>query len=428
MVDRQLERASEREPSPLIVGRLAERWTMLATAGVVLLALVAFAHLSTLYALAAALVLMLAAVALPMAGQAAGDQPAPSALVGDTRLEVADLADALIDPCLVLDRRSLLRYRNGLAARKFPQVTPDRPITLVMRNPELVHAIEAAWRQGATQIIELHETLPTETWEKVAVAPLTSHPQAWLESPDPLLLVTFQSLTELKRVDAMRTDFIANASHEMRTPLTSLIGFIDTLLGPAARDVAARDKFLLIMRSQAERMAKLIEDMLSLSRIEMHQHVRPTGSVDVLALLREVREGLQLQAASAHVTIELKTSLETAEVTGDRQELYEVFENLIENAIKYGAEGKRVELTLETTDQPGFAYQLAVADFGPGVEPEHVPRLTERFYRIDADASRRKKGTGLGLAIAKHIISRHRGQMTIRSRPGEGLRVDILLR
>jgi two-component system phosphate regulon sensor histidine kinase PhoR len=213
----------------------------------------------------------------------------------------------------------------------------------------------------------------------------------------------------------------------LRTPLASLMGFIDTLLGPAAKDAAAREKFLAIMRGQADRMSRLIDDLLSLSRIEMHQHVRPTGAVDLAALLREVREGLQTQARAAELEVVLKVPDHAVQVIGDRGQLYEVFENLIDNAIKYGATGKTVEVTLSEIDRSGLRHMVSVVDHGPGVEPEHVPRMTERFYRIDADTSRKKKGTGLGLAIVKHIIQRHRGQMSIKSAPGEGLRVDLLL-
>jgi two-component system phosphate regulon sensor histidine kinase PhoR len=171
----------------------------------------------------------------------------------------------------------------------------------------------------------------------------------------------------------------------------------------------------------------LIDDLLSLSRIEMHQHVRPTGSVDLSSLLREVREGLQTQAKAADLEVVLSLPEAPVTVTGDRGQLYEVFENLVDNAIKYGADGKRVEVTLTRVERAGMHAQVSVVDHGPGVEPEHVPRMTERFYRIDAETSRKKKGTGLGLAIVKHIIQRHRGQMSIKSKPGEGLRVDVLL-
>jgi two-component system phosphate regulon sensor histidine kinase PhoR len=306
-------------------------------------------------------------------------------------------------------------------------VTSGNPLTFSMRNPELVQAIELANRTGSSRSVELHETVPSETWEKVVVSPLLQPGLDWFDDENRQLIVTFQSLTELKRVDALRSDFIANASHELRTPLASLLGFIDTLLGPAAKDAVAREKFLGIMRGQAERMSKLIDDMLSLSRIEMHQHVRPSGTIDLAGLLREVREGLMMQAKTADVEIRLSLFEGPTTTTGDRGQLYEVFENLLENAVKYGADGKYVELSLAPSSRPGFTHQVTVIDYGPGVEPEHVPRLTERFYRIDADASRKKKGTGLGLAIVKHIVHRHRGQLSIKSKPGDGMRVDVFL-
>ena len=347
----------------------------------------------------------------------------------DTGEGIAALVEALGDPALVLDRRGAVLNRNQAARRQYPSLVEGRAMTLVLRNPELVGAIDASMRSGEPRSFELHETVPSETWDKVTVSPLRLPGTDWHSDDDRRLLVTFQGLTELKRVDAMRTDFIANASHELRTPLASLVGFIDTLLGPAAKDAAAREKFLGIMRSQADRMSRLIDDLLSLSRIEMHQHVRPTGSVDLAGLLREVREGLQMQAKAAEIEVWLSLPDAPVVITGDRGQLYEVFENLIDNAIKYGADAKRVEVTLGPTDRLGFRHLVSVVDHGPGVEPEHVPRMTERFYRIDADASRRKKGTGLGLAIVKHIVQRHRGQMSIRSRAleGEGLRVEVLL-
>lgn len=353
--------------------------------------------------------------------------PPPEAPKADITQVMAAFTEALGEACLVLDRRGTVAYRNQAAARQYNNVQPGKVLTLVMRNPDLVAAVEATLRTGAPHSFELHETLPSETWDRVTVAPIRTPESDWLDEDGRHLLVTFQSLTELKRVDAMRTDFIANASHELRTPLASLVGFIDTLLGPAARDAVAREKFLGIMRGQAERMSRLIDDLLSLSRIEMYQHVRPTGSVDLAGLLREVREGLQTQARAAELEVVMTLPEGPVPVTGDRNQLYEVFENLVDNAIKYGGDGKTVDVSLVAISRGGFKHLVSVVDHGPGVEPEHVPRMTERFYRIDADTSRKKKGTGLGLAIVKHIVQRHRGQMTIKSKPGEGLRVDVML-
>jgi len=412
----------------VVLARIVAQASLLAGIVGVFAALVLFGEIGIVAALVSFLVVMAAVAALPGSTITVTQTiEAPRPLVISQEDGVSAFADALADPCLVLDRRSVVVHANAAAHRQFPSVSNGNPITFSLRNPELVQAIDLAMRTGAVRTIELHETVPSETWDKVVVSPLRRSGREWFADDERQLVVTFQSLTELKRVDALRSDFIANASHELRTPLASLLGFIDTLLGPAAKDTAAREKFLGIMRGQAERMSKLIDDLLSLSRIEMHQHVRPTGSIDLAGLLREVREGLMMQAKAADVEIRLNLFEGPSTTTGDRGQLYEVFENLLDNAVKYGATGKFVEVSLAPAGRPGFRHQVTVIDHGPGVEPEHVPRLTERFYRIEADASRKKKGTGLGLAIVKHIVNRHRGQMSIKSKPGEGMRVDVFL-
>lgn len=416
----------------VMLARLASQFALLAGIFGLFVGLVLFGHISVLAAVISFLMVLGGAALLPSSAVTV-DQAPVQPLVNALPVRPSDdpavfaFADALSDPCLVLDRRSVVIHANAAALRQFPSISNGNPITFSLRNPELVQAIDLAMRTGVVRSIELHETVPSETWEKVVVSPLRRRGREWFSDDDRQVVVTFQSLTELKRVDALRSDFIANASHEMRTPLASLIGFIDTLLGPAAKDAAVREKFLLIMRGQAERMSKLIDDMLSLSRIEMHQHVRPTGTIELAGLLREVREGLSVQARAAELDVRVTLFDGPSAVTGDRGQLYEVFENLVENAIKYGAGGKTVEISLAPSSRPGFQQQVTVIDHGPGVEPEHLPRLTERFYRIDADVSRKKKGTGLGLAIVKHIVNRHRGQLAFKSTPGEGMRVDVFL-
>ena len=336
----------------------------------------------------------------------------------DRRLNVlAAMADALPDPAVILDRRSVVLHRNAAAEREFPSLARGSFLTNTLRHPGLLAAIAAAQSMGQQQSVEVHQSVPNETWYRAHVAPI--------QGEDGKLVLTLQSLTAHKRADQLRSDFIANVSHELRTPLASLVASIDTLLGAAANDEAARERFLNIMRQQAGRMSALIDDLLSLSRIEMHQHLLPTGSVDLVLLLRQVTEGLETQAAEAEVTITIEAE-ESATVTGDRNELYQVFENLLDNAIKHGGDGGKVELAIEP-GRSGYDYAVSVTDYGAGVEAQHVPRLTERFYRADANSSRKKKGTGLGLAIVKHIVSRHRGQLTIRSAPGEGTRVEVLL-
>jgi two-component system phosphate regulon sensor histidine kinase PhoR len=214
----------------------------------------------------------------------------------------------------------------------------------------------------------------------------------------------------------------------LRTPLATLSGFIDTLQGSAREDVAARDKFLGIMKAQAGRMARLIEDLLSLSRIELKAHIHPESPVDLVAVVRQVADSLQGLAQSREVTIAVDAPPGPMIVPGDRDELIRVFENLVENALKYGASGKRVEIavTRERTAR-GEEAAVAVRDYGPGIAPEHLPRLTERFYRVDVSESRALGGTGLGLSLVKHILQRHRGRLTVESTLGAGATFTVRL-
>lgn len=399
--------------------RLFDRLTMLAAVLFVFAVLSSTGLMSVVGASVGFVAVVLAALLVPGALEFS-EENENAAQAADSREQAVRLvADALPDPCLILDARSNILHRNSSAAQHFPDLRQGTRIAISMRSPAVLSAIEAVRRNGTPQSVELHQTVPNETWYRVAVARI--------EGDDGLLVVMLQSLTEQRRLDAMRTDFIANVSHELRTPLTSLIGFIDTMLGPAAKDAAAKEKFLGIMRNQAGRMSKLIDDLLSLSRIEMRQHLRPTAKIDLALLLREVREGLQTQAAEAGVEVHLTLPEASAIATGDRDELYEVFENLMENAVKYGGDGGKVEITLAPGARNGTGWVVTVQDYGVGVDPVHVPRLTERFYRVDAESSRQKKGTGLGLAIVKHIVSRHRGTLSIKSQPGNGTRVDVTL-
>ena len=401
--------------------RLLDRLTLLLSILLIFFGLVAFGHIGLLPALIGYLLVLALASLIPGTVEIA-NPAAIRAEAGDSIRDsaVRQVADALPDPCLILDRRSNIVHRNAPAMQAFPNLIEGNPITFSMRSPAMLSAIEAVRNTGLAQTVELHQTVPNETWHRVSVAQFAGE--------NGVLVVILQSLTDQRRLDSMRTDFVANVSHELRTPLTSLIGFIDTLLGPAANDTDNRQKFLNIMRNQAGRMSKLIDDLLSLSRIEMRQHLRPTGKVDVGLLLREVREGLQNQAGEARVAVNLALPEVEAITTGERDELYEVFENLLENAVKYGGDGGKVDVALApAADRSTFGWQVTVTDYGVGVDPMHVPRLTERFYRVDADASRQKKGTGLGLAIVKHIIARHHGSLSIRSQPGQGTRVEVLL-
>jgi len=242
-------------------------------------------------------------------------------------------------------------------------------------------------------------------------------------------VLTLHDITQLKRAEQMRADFIANASHELRTPRAALSGFIDTLLGPARDDAEARARFLAIMKTQANRMARLIDDLLSLSRVELTEHMHPETPVDLVPIVRQVVDGLQTLAQDRNVEIKIAPPAASVMVAGDRDELTRVFENLVENALKYGASGKRVDIAYAQAAAPDGAAETAVTvrDYGPGIPAEHIPRLTERFYRVDVLQSRAEGGTGLGLALVKHILNRHRGKLAIESAAGQGATFTVRL-
>jgi two-component system phosphate regulon sensor histidine kinase PhoR len=222
----------------------------------------------------------------------------------------------------------------------------------------------------------------------------------------------------------MRVDFIATVSHELRTPLASLAGFIDTIAGPARNDAAARERFLGIMRDQAGRMTRLVDDLLQLSRVELNEHLPPTDAVDLGALVAHMAEIMAPLARERGVSIRLDIAKDLPNVRGDRDQLLRVAENLIENAMKYAGRG---DVVVRVRQEEGRAVALSVADQGPGIAPEHIPRLTERFYRVDEAESRARGGTGLGLAIVKHVVGRHRGRLSIESELGKGTTVRIQL-
>lgn len=337
---------------------------------------------------------------------------------------VTRFADTLAEPCLIIDTRAVLAYANPAARQHFPRAKVGDPLTFTLRNPELVEALPKAEETGEAQRIELHITAPNEVWYRAVIVPYA--PQG--EKGARFTVISLYDFTEQKRTERMRGDFVANASHELRTPLTSIMGFIETLQGPAANDEGARTRFLGIMRGQAERMSSLVDDLLSLSRIELRQHVRPTAEVNLNSLLREVAASLQPRLDDANITLNLDLPDEAISVKGDKIELFEVVENLADNAIKYGGSAGHIEIALTpTASRRGDYHAITVTDFGPGVSEDHLPRLTERFYRVDSETTRGKKGTGLGLAIVKHIVSRHQGDMAIRSKPGEGTTVEVLL-
>ena len=328
----------------------------------------------------------------------------------------AKLIGAMPEPALLVDSEVRALVANAPARGLLPGLRLGEPLVLSLRSPDVIDAIRRVAASGEAETAHWSERVPIERLFEVSVAPLATDSGQTVAT-----LVTLRDLTESRRVERMRADFIANASHELRTPLASLLGFVETLQGSASSDARAREKFLGIMREQGRRMARLIDDLLSLSRIEQKQHLRPDAAVDLTQAARHVVDTLAPLAKEMGVEILLNAE-DSVIVTGDRDELVRVAENLIENAIKYGGRGdgrsgERVEVSIGQNAKDGF---LSVKDFGRGIAPEHLPRLTERFYRIDPGQSRAKNGTGLGLALVKHILARHRGRLAITSRLDQG--------
>ena len=347
------------------------------------------------------------------------DKPSDSHSISILESAISGLPDAVV----ALSRRGRVLAFNAQAAQLAPGLRRGELGLIAIRIPALVDAIQQAGESGQPQRVEFSERVP-ERWLEAFVIPITSPD---MPAPD-VLLVTFHDLTPMRRVEEMRADFVANASHELRTPLAALSGFIDTLQGPARDDPAGRERFLQIMQAQATRMARLIDDLLSLSRIELSAHMRPETPVDLVPIVRQVADGLQTLARDREVKIQIHAPPEPVTVLADRDELIRVYENLIENALKYGASGKRVEIDF-TRDQKGDGAEVRVRvrDYGPGIAPEHLPRLTERFYRVDVADSRAQGGTGLGLALVKHIMNRHRGRLSIASNMGQGATFTVHL-
>lgn len=330
------------------------------------------------------------------------------------------IVDAFPGAAIALDASGNIVHHNQAAADFYPKIRSGQPISHVTRNPEFMGAVEQIAVSPDPISVELQERVPVERRFFATVSrivPDTRVPGL------PRILITLRDYSEQDKLVQMRADFIANASHELRTPLASLRGFVETLQGPARFDPDARDRFLSIMATQATRMTRLIDDLLSLSRAEMRVHLPPRGIVELNETSVHVVQTLEPLADSASVTVTLLKLNSPALIRGERDEIVQVLQNLLQNAIKYGHEGGHVTIRLTREPPIGIGRErltVAIEDDGPGIAEEHLPRLTERFYRVSAISSREKGGTGLGLAIVKHIVNRHRGDLRIKSRVGAG--------
>lgn len=345
-----------------------------------------------------------------------------AALVEQLRRTDTLILERLPDPLIVLAGDRSVRRANESARNAYGD-----DMAAVLRHPDLRNAIDRTFTSGSVQTAELTLPVPVERDVHASVVPM-----------DPPLvdggraIVVLSDRTRERMVERMRADFVANVSHELRTPLTSLIGFVETLQGPAADDPPAQQRFLGIMAEQGARMNRLIDDLLSLSRIELTEHQSPSETVDLKDLTTGLVAGFEPKLVQRANRIDLVFDDDLPTVIGDTDQIAQVLQNLLENAVKYGREGGVIGLHINRS-QPGDRWPtrpgvvIAVADQGVGIARDHIPRLTERFYRVDKGRSRAVGGTGLGLAIVKHIVNRHRGQLLIESELGVGTTISVWL-
>jgi two-component system, OmpR family, phosphate regulon sensor histidine kinase PhoR len=336
---------------------------------------------------------------------------------------LGDVLAALPLPTLAIDRTERIVGLNTAAEKLLGRDATGRHFITILRQPTLVEAVERCLTD------RMPRRAPFVTGD--GGSDVTYEVALQKVAGTGTVILSFQDVTHLAQAGQMRRDFVANVSHELRTPLTSLMGFIETLRGPARDDAAARERFLTIMSSEAERMNRLVGDLLSLSRVEAEERVRPTTKVDLHDVLGRALRNLNPLAVDSDVTLHPALGDAPLPILGDADQLLQVFTNLVENAIKYGGSGQRVDVSVLIAERDpslrGPAVRVAVADHGPGIDPLHLPRLTERFYRADSHRSRALGGTGLGLAIVKHILNRHRGRLKIASELGQGAAFTVIL-
>jgi two-component system phosphate regulon sensor histidine kinase PhoR len=335
---------------------------------------------------------------------------------------------AIPQPIIAIDASERILAVNSAAVSLVGHTAMQHSYVTILRQPALLEAIEATLKDDVPRTTKYLSTDGAQdTIYKVTCQAAPGVGNGGTKA----IILFFEDISQMEEVGQMRRDFVTNVSHELRTPLTALIGFIETLRGPARDDAKATTRFLNIMQDEAERMNRLVGDLMSLNRVEGNERVRPTQRVVLNDIIQSTCHSLQPLALQAGVKFEFESPELPVEIYGDSDQLTQVFTNIIGNALKYGASGGRITLRMTTIAReaalraPGV--RLQVIDYGAGIDPVHLPRLTERFYRVDGHRSRELGGTGLGLAIVKHIINRHRGKLNIKSALGEGTTVTVML-
>lgn len=338
-----------------------------------------------------------------------------------TAPEGADLIrlSSLENPAMVVSTSWQVLAANEGAAELFGQRVVGTDLRQTVRHPVVIETVRLGIEGGNPILREVTTLGSRDGAFRVRAVALD----------DGRLLLSFADITQARLTERMRVDFVANASHELRTPLANISGFIETLLGPASEDEPARSRFLDIMGREAARMSRLIDDLLSLSRIELDKYVRPQTMLELPPLLTDVGKTLAMRMEADGRKLKIQVEPDLPQVVADRDQILQVLHNLVSNALKYGHSGTPISITaqLEKLPRGDEMVRVSVGDEGDGIAPEHLPRLTERFYRIDTGRSRSMGGTGLGLAIVKHIVERHRGRLEIASHQGEGTVVSFTL-
>lgn len=349
-----------------------------------------------------------------------------SEAISDARLILERLPVAL----LLLDAKGRVVFANHAADEEIGRRSLGEHFSSALRAPTLAEAIREAYAGAAAVEVDFTQRRFQERFMHATVQSLLAAPAAATEEAEIFgharIAVLLQDQTPIRRAEQLHRDFVANASHELKTPIAAIAGFVETLRGPAKDDVEAHERFLRIMAQQAERMRRLVEDLLSLNRIELNEHVPPRETLDLSALLeRTARQNPEFELG--RIELQSPPADRPRKVRGDSGQLEQLFTNLIENALKYGGDGAPVRLSVEERSAPRRQIGVTVEDSGPGIPREHIRRLTERFYRVEDQPGKLKSGTGLGLSIVKHVVSRHRGALEIDSRPGRGSRFTVWL-
>jgi two-component system phosphate regulon sensor histidine kinase PhoR len=324
--------------------------------------------------------------------------------------------------CLIVNRRELVVHFNSNASEILNKPSVNTSFVNYVRHPDIVAAVEHVFDGGA------HQSIMWRTSQHNLDVAYSVHVR---RIDDDHVLISFEDLTQADQLRQQRRDFVSNVSHELRTPLTSILGFLETIKTVAKNDPVAQDRFIDIMTQEAERMNRLVNDLLSLNQVESKEYFRPTDRVDLKAVISETVENLMPTLARHENHIDLEMPTDQILVMGDHDQLRQVVTNLIENAIKYGGPRKTVHVALgpvcHQSQLRGDGIALSIRDEGEGIASHHISRLTERFYRVDSHRSREVGGTGLGLSIVKHILSRHRGRLVIESTLGKGSTFSVYL-